>query len=150
MKVQEAAFKVLSSEGRPLSSRELARRILEGGMVTSAARDPALSVASTIEKNIRSKTYNRPELVFVHTSSGRLVALPSWKPRSVPPGPERRTVSVQIPADLADKIKLAAQAGLAPSFETTTAVLLRKGLAAAAPQIKVALMRQLEGLEHAG
>ncbi len=148
MKVQEAAYRLLTDEGRPLSSRELARRALERGMVTSASSDPVFSIASTIEKTIRHGRYNRPELVFVRSASGRRVALPAWKPRSVPAGPERRMVSVQIPADLVEKITLAAQARLAPTFDATTALLLRRGLAAAAPEIKQAVMRQLDALER--
>ncbi len=149
MKVQEAAYKLLAAEGRPLSSREIAGRLLNNGTVTSASADPVFSIASTIEKNIRSKTYNRPELAFVHAPGGRLVGLPTWNLRSVPATPERRTVSVEIPAELAEKIHLAAHARLAPSFEATTALLLRRGLAAAAPDIRTALMRQLTALENA-
>lgn len=148
MKVQEAAYRLLTEEGRPLSSRELARRALERGMVTSAAGDPVFSIASTIEKTIRDGRYNRPELAFVPSTSGRLVGLPTWKPRSVPSMPARRTVAVQIPAELADKITLAAQARVAPTFEATTAWLLRRGLAAAAPEIKQAVIRQLDALER--
>ena len=148
MKVQEAAYRLLQEEGRPLSSRELARRALERGMVTSASSDPVFSIASTIEKTIRDGRYNRPELVFVQSGSGRRVGLPSWKPRSVPAGPERRLVTIQIPGDLAEKITLAAQARLAPTFEATTALLLRRGLAAAAPEIKRAVLRQLDMLER--
>jgi hypothetical protein len=148
VKVQEAAYKLLVEEGRPLSSRELARRALDQGMVTSSSGDPVFSIASTIEKTIRHGRYNRPELVFVPSASGRRVGLPSWKPRSVPAAPERRTVSVQIPADLADKITLAAHARLAPTFEATTALLIRRGLAAAAPEIKSAVMRQLDALDR--
>ena len=149
MKVQEAAYKLLATEGRPLSSREIAARLLNNGTVTSGSADPVFSIASTIEKNIRSKTYNRPELAFVHSPNGRLVGLPTWNLRSLPATPERRMVTVQIPADLAEKIHLAEQARLAPSFEATTALLLRRGLAAAAPDIRAALLRQLAALEHA-
>lgn len=150
MKVQEAAYRLLAEEGRPLSSRELARRALERGMVRSAASDPEFSIASTIEKTIRYGKYNRPELAFVQSASGRRIALPTWKPRSVPAAPERRMVSVQIPADLAEKIKLASQARIAPTYEATLALLLRRGLAAAAPEIKQALMQQLSALDYAG
>lgn len=149
VKVHEAAYRLLMEEGRPLSARELGRRALERGMVASNAADPELSIASTIEKNIRSGTYNRPQLAFLSTPNGRRIGLPSWKPKSVPAAAERRMVSVQIPAELAEKIKLAAQAHLAPTFDATTALLLRKGLQAAAPEIKIAVMRQLDLLEHA-
>lgn len=148
MKVQEAAHKLLVEEGRPLSSRELARRALDRGWVTSASDDPVFSIASTIEKTIRHGRYNRPELAFLTTASGRRIGLPNWNVRDLPPAPERKTVSVQIPADLADKITLAAHARLAPTFDATAALLIRRGLAAAAPEIKSAVMRQLEALER--
>lgn len=149
MKVQEAAYRLLRAEGRPLSSRELARLALERSLVNSSASDPVFSIASTIEKNIRDGTYNRPQLVFLQTVTGRQVGLPSWKPQDISAEPSRRAVAVQIPEELADKIRLAQQARLAPSFDATVALLLRRGLAAAAPDIKASMLRQLEALERA-
>jgi hypothetical protein len=149
VKVQEAAYKLLAAEGRPLSSREIATRLLDQGMVTSSSGDPVFSIASTIEKNIRSRTYNRPELAFIQSTNGRLVGLPAWNLRSMPLAAERRTVAVQIPAELAEKVKLAAQARLAPTYEATVSLLIRSGLVAMAPEIKASLMRQLNALDHA-
>lgn len=150
MKVQEAAYKILGEEGRPVSSREIAKIALERGWVTSGSNDPVFSIASTIEKNIRTGTYNRPELTFVRTVSGRQVGLPKWKPPGLSYQPSRRTVSVQIPEEIAEKVRLATQAKLAPSFEATVALLLRKGIVAAAPDIKAAMMRQLDTLDRPG
>ena len=133
-----------------MSSRELAALALERGWVSSAASDPVFSIASTIEKNIRVGTYNRPQLVFVKTPTGRRIGLPNWKPEDLHFEPTRRTVAVQIPEELADKLRLATQARIAPSFDATLALILRKGLAAAAPNIKAAMMRQLESLEQVG
>ena len=150
MKVQVAAYKILGEEGRPVSSREIAKIALERGWVTSRSHDPVFSVASTIEKNIRTGTYNRPELAFVRTVTGRQVGLPKWKPLSLSDPPSRGTMSVQIPEELAEKVRLATQAKLAPSFEATLALLLRRGIAAAAPDIKAAMMRQLDMLDRPG
>lgn len=147
MKVQEAAYKILGSEGRPLPSRELARLALLKGWVTSASQDPVFSIASTIEKNIRSGTYNRPELVFVQTVTGRQVGLPKWRPQGIAPVQTRKMTSVQIPEELAEKVRLATHARLAPDFESAMAFLLKKGLAAAAPEIKAAMMRRLDELD---
>ncbi len=147
MKVQEAAFKILGSEGRPLPSRELARLALMKGWVTSASQDPVFSIASTIEKNIRSGTYNRPELVFVPTVTGRQVGLPNWRPQGLAPVQARKMTSVQIPADLAEKVRLATHARVAPDFESALAFLLKKGLSAAAPEIREAMLRRLDELD---
>ncbi len=147
MKVQEAAFRILGKEGRPLPSRELARLALQKGWVTSAAGDPVFSIASTIEKNIRTGTYNRPELVFVQTVTGRQIGLPNWKPQGLVLDHSRKMTSVQLPEELAEKVRLATYAHLAPSFDATLALIVRKGLAAAAPDIKEAILRRLETLD---
>lgn len=147
MKVQEAAFRILGKEGRPLPSRELARLALQKGWVTSAAGDPVFSIASTIEKNIRTGTYNRPELVFVQTVTGRQIGLPNWKPQGLVLDHSRKMTSVQLPEELADKVRLATYAHLAPSFDATLAMIVRRGLAASAPDIKKAILRRLETLD---
>lgn len=146
MKVQEAAYKLLATEGHPLPARELARMVLARGWVSSSSSDPVLSIASTIEKNIRGGTYNRPPLVFVPTVSGRRIGLPNWRPEGLPTPPRSRKVSVEIPEELVAKMELATQARLAPSFEETLLVLLRRGLRAAAPEIKASMLRQLDAL----
>lgn len=148
MKVQEAAFRILGKEGKPLPSRELARLALEKGWVTSASGDPVFSIASTIEKTIRTGTYNRPELVFVQTVMGRQIGLPNWKPQGLLLLEQnRKMTSVQLPEELVDKVRLATYAHLAPSFDATLAVIVRRGLAAAAPEIKAAILRRLETLD---
>ncbi len=147
MKVQEAAFRILGKEGRPLPSRELARLALQKGWVTSAAGDPVFSIASTIEKNIRTGTYNRPELVFVQTVTGRQIGLPNWKPQGLVLEHNRKMTSVQLPEELVDKVRLATYAHLAPSFDATLAMIVRRGLAASAPDIKRAILRRLETLD---
>lgn len=147
MKVQEAAHKLLLTEGHPMSSRQIATMALDRGLVQSASDDPVFSIASTIEKNIRTGTYNRPALVFLRGPSGRQVGLPNWKPADIRYEPTRRTVSVSIPEELAEKLRLAAQAKIAPSFEETVAWILRRGLKEAAPKIRGALLKQVDGLE---
>jgi hypothetical protein len=148
----EAAHTILLEEGRPLSSRELAKRMLDRNMVSSVSRDPVFSFASTIEKNIRDGIYNHPPLVFVNGPGGRLVGLPNWNggPQHTrgTSSPDRPAVPVLLPADLVDQLQLATQARLAASLGETTAYLLRKGLAASASEIKTGLLKQLESLDR--
>ena len=152
----EAAHTLLLEEGRPLSSRELAKRMLDRNMVSSGSRDPVFSFASTIEKNIRDGIYNHPPLVFVNGPGGRLVGLPNWnggpqhtRGTSSPDRPsDRPAVPVLLPADLVDQLQLATQARLAASLGETTAYLLRKGLAVSASEIKTGLLKQLESLDR--
>ncbi len=148
VKVQQAAHRLLLKEGRPISSREIAKLVLGLNWVTSKSKDPVFSVASTIEKNIRTGTWNNPRLVFVKTAAGRQIGLPNWRPLDIAPGPTRRNVSVQIPEELAEQIHLATHARLAPSFEAAVALLLKKGLAAAAADIRAAMLKQLDALDR--
>ena len=148
MTFQQAAHRLLLKEGRPIGSREIAKLVLGLDWVSSKSKDPVFSVASTIEANVRKGTYNNPRLVFVKTAAGRQIGLPHWKPLDIGPAPSRRTVSVQIPDDLADQIHLATQARLAPSFEATVALLIKRGLAAAAADIRGAMHRQLDALDR--
>ncbi len=82
--------------------------------------------------------------------AGRQVGLPKWKAPGLSYPSSRRTVPVQIPEEIAEKVRLATQAKLAPSFEATVVLLLRRGIAAAAPDIKAAMMRQLDMLDRPG
>jgi len=170
MTFQSVAHKLLADEGKPLSSRELARIALARGLVSSNARDPIESLAQTLEKTIRVGTYNDPELAFVFTSQGRMIGLPGWGAR--PPGvgesggtgPEGAatgvpagskgpewygaTMAVHIPDELVERIKLAAQARIGATFADTVARLLRLGLAAATEDIKKGIRSQIEDLER--
>ena len=155
MTIQTAAFDLLKEEGKPLSSRELARRALAHGMVTSHAKDPVESHAQSLEKNIRSGTYNSPELVFVYTVHGRMVGMPGWGREEAGTPVAGKTgqrvgasVPVLIPDRLVEQIKLAAQARIGATFEDTVSHLLRMGLEAAAPDIKTGILRQLDQLEQ--
>ena len=78
MKIQEAAHALLTECGQPMSSRDIAELALERQMVSSNARGPVLSLAQTLEKNVRGGVYNRPSLKFIHTPRGRLLGLPEW------------------------------------------------------------------------
>ena len=154
MTIQEAAYQLLHEQGNPLPSKELARRALERGMVSSSALSPVDSLAQTVEKNIRDGVYNRPELAFIHTPSGRCIALHQWNdaqrsqeleaPSSPSEKPDPERVSARIPSALADQLRLATQAKLWPNFDTTVASLIRRGLDHERRRMRDALLKQLE------
>lgn len=150
MFVQEAAHRILSEFGKPLSSKELARIMLEREMVRSGAQDPGQSFAQTIEKNIRSETYNNPKLIFIDGPHGRLIGFPEWE--ATPPKPMNSSpphfveLKIKIPIGLFEKIRLAEHAKLKSDFNETITMLLSKGVSLVASDIKKGLMQQLESL----
>jgi hypothetical protein len=152
--MQEAAQAVLHELGRPASAREIARRALERGLVTSNARAPILSMAQTLEKSIRDGIYNHPRLVFIQNGRERLVGLPGQEVSPLGSGREPRPaeefveVRALVPRDLVRKITLAEQAGVQPSFDATVALILKKGLAEIGPEIRNGLLREIESLEQ--
>jgi hypothetical protein len=150
MKIQEAGYKILEEMGKPLSSREIAKIALEQRMVSSTAQDPIQSHAQTIEKNIRDGIYNKPKLVFVNSSQGRLVGLPIWDSNGYSaPDTKLQNLSelkVHISTELLEKIKLADQAKLRNNFNDTVSLILTKGLSILSPEIKKGLMEQLDSL----
>src|SRR5712692_3416426 len=104
-------------------------------MVSSSSKDPIFSIATTVAKNIRDGAYNRPELVSVKTNDGRKIALPQWKlePRTskVAATPMRaRPLTVTLPPDISQRLRLAVQAGLASTDEEMVIFLVKRGLAA--------------------
>jgi hypothetical protein len=158
MTVQEAAARLLREAGKPLPSVELAQRMLRRDLVRSNAQDPIASFAQTIEKNIRGGVYNRPELEFVYTPSGRLIGLPAWStdkpivetPAPSPPGPtpfrvigvdERAQVEVQ--ARLLNKLHLIVFAGLALSIESAADLAIERGLDAMKDEIAAGMREAL-------
>jgi len=149
MTIQDVAHKLLQQEGSPLSSKEIAKRALEGGLVSSNAKDPVQSHAATIEKNIRDGIYNKPELVFVQSQEGRLVALPEWETTTIEPArynstPAFREIKIKVPQDIYEKIQLAEQARLANTLDETVVLLLKKGLSSAGSEIRQGVISQLD------
>ena len=150
--IQQAAYDLLNELGRPTSSREFARMALERGSVRSTARDPVQSLSQTLEKNVREGAYNKPELRFVHESGTgrRLLTLPDRADDRPGEGDGRRStvkqVTIQLPADLLDQLKLAEQAKIADTFDTTACLALQRGLSVLAPRIKQSVIEQLDKL----
>lgn len=149
MTVQEAAYKILEEAGKPLTSKEIAGIILNRHMVSSNAKDPPFSLASTVDKNIRVGIYNKPRLIFIHGPQGRKIGLPSWElnppPSSGTPGKPNDYVELKakIPSDLYEKIQLAGQSKVASGFDELVAFLLKKGLLASSDEIKKGVLQQL-------
>jgi hypothetical protein len=143
MTAQQAAYNLLVELKRPTSSRELARFMLERGMVQSNAQDPIFSFGSTIEKNIRDDVYNEPRLVYVYVNGERLIGLPGWSDGSAKFGPSRDDGSSQqsekrefikmeicIPLEMKNKLQLARAIGFGATDDDVVRRLLEAGLAA--------------------
>lgn len=148
MKIQQAAHQILTKSGLPATSRELAEKALAKGLVSSNSKTPIQSLAATLEKNIREGAYNDPELTFLYTNKGRLIGLPSMRQPDLTDAQSAkeayRTLTVKIPGNLAKQVELAAQAGLADSFDDTVTLLLRKGISAVTDKIKEGVLKRLE------
>lgn len=152
MTAQEAAHKLLTESKRPMSAMALASLALERHLAFSKAKRKAYSFAQTIEKNVRDGTYNSPKLKFVYGPNGtRMVALPEWEDH--PPlgqissaSPVAAELTAEIRTDLLEQVQLAAQSKIADGYNGTVALLLRRGLAAEAENIRDGLMKQLKQL----
>lgn len=148
VKAQEAAEEILVEKGAPLASDDIAKIALERDMVTSRAKDPVRSIASTLEKNIRDGVYNEPQLVFVETEQGRQIGLPGMDRNTPAAKPDsnddKRRLETAIPRELLEKLHLASQAGIADDFESTVALVLRKGLSAMREEVKAGLLEKIE------
>lgn len=156
MTIQEAAHQLLKEHQRPLDSKTIAKLALDRGLVTSSARDPIASLAQTIEKNIRDDVYNRHQLVFVQEGRQRLIGLLGSKAevkpllsRPLSSGTGSQQLSVRIPGELMDQIRLAERAKIETNFDDTVTALLREGLKVVAPRIKEAIESQLRELPAA-
>jgi len=153
MTAQEAAHQILTEIGHPLSLNEIAQLALDRGLVSSTARDPVHSIATTIAKNIRDGIYNLPELISIGRGHDRKVALPrvsnqttSDEAHERTEEPERRTekMTLEVPTDLAEQIRLAHQAKLGDSLNSTVVALIQSGLSEYASTIRNRLLEQLE------
>ncbi len=151
--IQEIAYSILKEYGKPMPSKEVAQLALKRGLIQSSARDPIVSMAQTIEKNIRDSV--EPELKFIYgTQRNRLIALPTWDgmPLMDKKTGEQRVDIVELKArisiDLHEQVQLAAQSKIASGFDETVSLLLRRGLIAEAIKIKEGLMKQLQQLNR--
>jgi hypothetical protein len=150
MTIQQAAHRILTELKEPRKSKNLARIALERGLVSSNAKDPVQSLAATLEKNIRG-VYNNPKLIFIYSTQGRLIGLPSWENDALTKGTtsasSTREITARIPVELHDQIQLAAQAGLWNTFDDTVASLLKLGLSKVTADIEDKIRQQLNKLK---
>lgn len=161
MNAQQAAFQILREVGGPLSSKEIANRVLTKGLLRSNARSPIDSIAQTIEKNVRDGVYNHPELEFVRSVEGRLIGIagakkegggrassesietPGQDLRSPPGIAKDEARSVALPALLVNKIDLCVMVGMGPSREALAAEMLRRGLEQSSEEIMLAIRKHI-------
>ena len=157
MNIQEAAYKLLQEEGRPLKPEELARRALERGWVTSRAKDPVFAHQSTLRKNIRDGVYNHPKLVTIYLAGqrGMLVALPESQTKATESKVSAPVVlhverKIQLPSELAKQIELVREAGITKTFDDAVVHLLRKGWAVVRPSVQAELNKLLGDSSSSG
>lgn len=153
--IQQAAAQLLAEHKRPLKSKDLARLAQERNLVApSAAKDPIQSLSQVIERNIRLDKGNKPRLVFVDTSAGRCIALPSWYEKKKVEEVEKKEVvsqkvekvEISIPVDILNKVQLYQTSFKLPSVEAAIVQLTKKGLGATANDLIEKLKVELEGL----
>jgi hypothetical protein len=148
MTIQEAARKILEEKENTLTSREISKIALDRGMVTSAARDPVQSLASTIEKNIRDKVYNVPRLCFLRDEKGRrVIGLPEWGSKKITTNPLARPRTVEITSEAVEMIELAREAGIGADETETIAYLITAGFRSCADEIDSGLLQRLSELK---
>ncbi len=147
MKVQQVAHDILKEKNTPMSSKELAKVILNKGLISSNAKDPIQSFASTLERNIRDGVYNKPKLVFISKERGqRLIGLPSWKKaeNNVPTySVSYQELRLRIPSTLFEKIQWASQAKIANSFDETVVKLLEAAIEVMSTEIREGIEKQI-------
>lgn len=154
MTAQHAAHEILTESRKPMSATEIARVAIERKLVLSVAKKPVVSIAQTLEKNVRKRSRNNPELRFVKESNRRLLALPEWEEN-----PEFGQVAAELSSrvelkacvhrDLLEQVQLAVQSRIAAGHDDTVTLLLRRGLATEAAHIREGLLKQLKELDAA-
>lgn len=131
--IQQAAYEVLKQAGSSLKSLEIARRIHEGRLIESNAVNPVQSISQALERNIRMNKGNTPKLVFIETAFGREVTIP-YEPAAEVDVPELKLtgqleeMTVQLPKNLLDKVKIFQLGTGLASLDEAVAVLLKSGL----------------------
>jgi|LFRM01.2.fsa_nt_gb hypothetical protein len=154
MTAQEAAYRIIKEHG-PMTSREIARIALENKMVFSNAKDPILSIAATIEKNINHEIYNTPRLKFEIDEEGRRViaavdsedvqgddgikniqekVIQRMDPQRTdtkqtdPQKTESQRIEITLDKDLFKKVSFLSSLGFGPDIESTIVYFLVKGI----------------------
>lgn len=153
MTINEAAVEILKEKNKPLSSTEIATIAFNRKLISSNSKTPIKSLAYTIDKNIREGFYNNPRLVFINTSQGRMIGLPEWKNNNLSIDLQNsksnfQKITISIPVNIIENIKLAHQARIAETFDETFIYILNEGISKVANIIKENISKQLEGLNN--
>lgn len=139
MSVLEAAKFILEKEGYPLTSREIAQKILSQKLVTSRAQEPIRSFENTINQHARDG-----ELFEMRKDNEVLVCLAQWKEKYASTMPWWEELKIKVPLELHEKLQFAHQAKLGRTFEDTLKYLLESGLKAEKRNIKEQIEKKLE------
>jgi len=154
MTAQNVALKLLTEFRKPMSATEIARVALERKLLRSFAMKPVVSIAQTLEKNVRERRRNNPQLRFVYESNHRLLALteraddPKFE-QSEAELLSRVELRAYVHPRLLEQVQLAAQSRIAAGHDDTVALLLCGGLATEAAHIREGLLNQLGRLDGA-
>ena len=127
--MQEVAEQILREKGRPMTSTDLAQEALNRRLIESNAFKPIPSLSATLDKNIRTDTYNKPELKHINTLEGiRYIGLPEHDESDIRPETNTEIISVYLPAELNKRVKILIEARLKPSHDETIAWLIENGI----------------------
>jgi hypothetical protein len=148
MTIQQAAYEILNEKQHPLSSREIAKIAVERRLVFSRAKDPVVSHAQTIEKNIRDGIYNSPQLCFLRDAKGRrVVGLPQWQEGGNSNNKEPKPRMLEIDPYSLEMIELAKEAGLGSNETKVVGRLIRTGFKTLIDEINSGLTNKLDELK---
>jgi hypothetical protein len=118
-------------------------------MVSSNARDPEMSLANTLDKNIHGGVYNTPRLVHLYENGRRVVGLPGMEARgssfsgvamtradaSDKPPQETIRLDAIVPVHWGRFIQLAMSVGFGRTRDEIVSRLLQRGWEASRAEI---------------
>lgn len=156
--IQQAAYEVLKEAGEPLKSIEIAKRILDKGLIESSAKNPIQSISQALERNIRMNKGNSPKLEFVDTYLGRHIQSAEGfykleKAENQPlssfeykPSFNNEEITISLPKTIVDKAKIFQLATGASTLDDAIAALLKSGLASNSEKLIEVIKRDMENL----
>lgn len=156
--IQQAAFEVLKEAGEPLKSLEIAKRILDKGLIESSAKNPIQSISQALERNIRMNKGNTPKLEFIETYLGRHIQIAagmtyerqeimSTNAQLEYPIPQQtEEITVSIPKSIIDKAKIYQLATGVNTLDEAIAALIKSGLASNSEKLIEVIKREMRNL----
>ena len=148
----EAAEALLKEFKKPMTSRQLAKEIINRKMVKSNASDQTTSLAATILKML--KLYNNIDQQLCFWNEGtrnRLIGLKEWKKQKLEfnteelenEGIEEKS-TITLPYEIVEKLYFTSQSNIKPTFEEYVAYIIQLGLEASKDEVKEAFERKLK------